>query len=123
MPAKESKKGKANKAYKYRIYPNKAQEELIQKTFGCVRYVYNHFLAERMETYKEKGESLSFYRQNKSLTELKKELEWLQEPDKNALQIALQNLNTAYQTFFRNVKKGVNPGVPKFKSKKDGHKA
>ena len=123
MPAKESKKGKANKAYKYRIYPNKAQEELIQKTFGCVRYVYNHFLAERMETYKEKGESLSFYRQNKSLTELKKELEWLQEPDKNALQIALQNLNTAYQNFFRNVKKGVNPGFPKFKSKKNGHKA
>ena len=119
----KKKEGKANKAYKFRIYPNKAQEELIQKTFGCVRYVYNHFLAERIEAYNERGESLSFYQQNKSLTALKKELEWLQEPDKNALQIALQNLNTAYQNFFRNVKKGVNPGFPKFKSKRDSHKA
>ena len=39
-------------SYKFRIYPNKAQEELIQRTFGCVRFVYNHYLAQRIEQYK-----------------------------------------------------------------------
>lgn len=111
------------KAYKYRIYPNREQEILIQKTFGCARFVYNHFLEERIRAYKENCESCTFFQQNKSLTGLKKEFEWLQEPDKNALQNALRNLNTAYQNFFRNVKKGGVPGFPKFKSKKNGHKS
>ena len=113
----------ANKAYKYRIYPNCEQEVLMQKTFGCVRFVYNHFLEDRITVYKENGESRTFFQQNKALTELKKEFEWLQEPDKNALQNALRNLNTAYQNFFRRVKQGGAPGFPKFKSKKNGHKS
>ena len=113
----------ANKAYKFRIYPNKAQEELIQKTFGCVRFVYNHFLADRKEAYETSKESRTMFQQNKALTELKQEHEWLQEPDKNALQYALRDLNTAYQNFFRNVKKVVNPGFPKFKSKKNDRKS
>ena len=113
----------ANKAYKFRIYPNKAQEELIQKTFGCVRFVYNHFLADRKEAYETSKESRTMFQQNKDLTVLKQEHEWLQEPDKNALQYALKDLNTAYQNFFRNVKKGANPGFPKFKSKKNDRKS
>lgn len=107
-----------NKAYKFRLYPNKAQEELIQKTFGCVRFVYNHFLEDRITAYKENGESRTFFQQNKMLTELKQEFSWLQEPDKNALQNALRDLNTAYLNFFRRVKQGVAPGFPQFKSKK-----
>ncbi len=113
----------ANKAYKYRIYPNSEQELLIQKTFGCVRFVYNHFLADRITAYKENGESRTFFQQNKMLTDFKKEYVWLQEPDKNALQLALKNLNTAYQNFFRNVKKGGTPGFPKFKRKHDNQKS
>jgi putative transposase len=112
-----------NKAYKFRIYPNKAQEELIQKTFGCVRFVYNYFLADRKEAYETSKESRTMFQQNKALTALKQEHEWMQEPDKNALQYALRDLNTAYQNFFRNVKKGVNPGFPKFKSKKNDRKS
>ena len=108
----------ANKAYKYRLYPNRAQEELIQKTFGCVRFVYNHFLEDRVTAYKENGESRTFFQQNKMLTALKQEYPWLQEPDKNALQNALRDLNTAYQNFYRRVKQGGAPGFPKFKSKK-----
>lgn len=107
-----------NKAFKFRLYPNKAQEELIQKTFGCVRFVYNHFLEDRITAYKENGESRTFFQQNKMLTELKQEFSWLQEPDKNALQNALRDLNTAYLNFFRRVKQGRAPGFPKFKSKK-----
>jgi len=112
-----------HKAYKYRIYPNQAQEVLFQKTFGCVRFAYNHFLEDRIKAYQEKGESRTFFQQNKALTELKKEYEWLQEPDKNALQNALRNVNAAFQNFFRNVKKGRASGFPKYKSKKNGHKS
>lgn len=111
------------KAFKYRIYPNETQEELIQKTFGCVRFVFNYFLADRKEAYETSKESRTMFQQSKALTALKQEHEWLQEPDKNALQYALRDLNTAYQNFFRNVKKGVNPGFPKFKSKKNGRKS
>jgi putative transposase len=42
---------KTNRAIKYRIKPNKAQEQLLQQTFGCVRLVYNHYLAERINAY------------------------------------------------------------------------
>lgn len=60
------------KAFKYRIYPNKKQQELIQKTFGCCRYVYNYFLDKRITEYKENKKSLSFYDTSKMLTQLKK---------------------------------------------------
>lgn len=113
----------ANRAYKFRIYPNKAQEQLIQKTFGCVRFVYNHFLEDRIIAYKENGESRTFFQQNKMLTAFKQEYEWLKEPDKNALQNALRDLNAAYQNFFRRVKNGEKPGFPKFKSKKFDRKS
>lgn len=113
----------ANKAYRYRIYPNKAQEELIQKTFGCVRFVYNHFLEERKSVYENNGENRSFFQQNKSLTVLKQEYPWLKEPDKNALQNALRDLDSAYKNFFRGIRNGKKIGFPKFKSKKTDKKS
>ncbi len=113
----------ANKAYLYRLYPTKEQEALIQKTFGCVRFVYNHFLNDRMAEYRENGKSRTFFQQNKALTALKREYPWLQEPDKNALQYALRDLNVAYQNFFRGVKKGQHTGFPKYKSKKRDRKS
>lgn len=60
------------KAFKYRIYPNKKQKELIQKTFGCSRFVYNYFLDLKINEYKNNGKSLSFYDTSKLLTQLKK---------------------------------------------------
>lgn len=102
---------------KFRLYPNKEQENLILRTFGCCRFVYNHFLAERMEQYKQTGKSPTRFQQDKSLTALKKELEWMREVDATALQAALQSLDIAYQNFFRRVKQGQKPGYPKFKSK------
>ncbi|SEF89263.1 IS200/IS605 family element RNA-guided endonuclease TnpB [Lachnospira multipara] len=102
------------KAYKYRIYPNKKQIELIHKTFGCVRYVYNYYLAKRQEVYEKESRTMGYNECSKDLTTLKKELEWLKEPDKCALQNSLKDLNAAYGNFFRD--KSV--GHPKFKSKK-----
>lgn len=57
------------------------------------------------------------------MTQLKKSLEWLKEVDATALQSALRDLDTAYQNFFRRVKKGEKPGYPKFKSKKNRHQS
>ncbi len=107
-------------SYKFRIYPNKAQENLIQRTFGCVRFVYNHYLAQRMDIYKEIGKVPTRFTQDKDLTELKRQEEtaWLREVDATALQSAIRDLDDAYQHFFRRVKNGERSGFPRFKSKR-----
>lgn len=106
-------------SYKFRLCPNAAQRNLIQRTFGCARFVYNHFLAERIAQYREAGKAPTRFQQDKELTALKQKLEWLQEPDKCALQNALKYLDAAYKNFFRRVKNGEKPGFPKFKSKRN----
>ena len=106
------------KAYRYRIYPNKQQQELIQKTFGCVRFVYNYYLAKRKEMYENDKITFTYNMCSKDLTSLKKEYEWLKEPDKDSLQKSLKDLDSAYQKFFRE-----HTGYPKLKSKKDRHKS
>lgn len=107
------------KSYKFRIYPNKAQEELIQKTFGCCRFVYNQTLAHRQELYEKEGKSMSkFDCINYVVRVLKREYEWLGEIDKFSLQNAVSNMDNAYQRFFKEHK-----GYPKFKSKKESRKS
>ena len=101
------------KAYKYRIYPSKRQKELLAKTFGSCRYVYNHYLAMKIDLYKDSKKSMSYYQCCSDLTSLKKELEWLKEVDSTALQSSLKDLDAAYQKFFKK-----HTGFPKFKSKK-----
>lgn len=101
------------KAYKFRLYPNKQQEELINKTFGCCRFVYNRYLAKRIELYKNNKETYSYKQCSSDLTNLKKELVWLKEPDKFSLQNSLKDLEAAYKKFFKE-----KAGFPKFKSKK-----
>ena len=107
------------KAYKFRIYPNKTQESLLQKTFGCVRFIYNYFLDRRIKAYEQNKKTISYNECSKELTQLKKEKKWLKEPDKSSLQNALKNLDTAYKNFFNRQK----VGFPKFKSKKNRYKS
>ena len=104
----------AEKAYKYRIYPNKKQQELIQKTFGCCRFVYNYYLNARINMYKESKTTMTYNMCSSDLTQLKKTYEWLKEVDATALQSSLKDLDIAYKNFFRD--KSI--GFPKFKSKK-----
>lgn len=106
-------------SYKFRIYPNTEQQTLIQKTFGCCRFVYNHFLAQRIAEYKSTGKAPTRFQQDKMLTSMKKELPWLKEVDATALQSSVQTLDSAYQDFFRRVKSREKTGYPKFKSKKN----
>lgn len=102
-------KSMANKAYKFRIYPNEEQKILFAKTFGCVRFIYNQMLSDKIAHYKETGMKL-----NNTPAQYKKEFEWLKEVDSMALCNAQMNLQTAYNNFFRSPK----VGFPKFKSKK-----
>lgn len=103
------------KSYKFRIYPNKEQQAILARYFGSVRFVYNHFLAERKKQYEETSRSDNYYAQAKALTELKhsEEFSWLSEINSQTLQHALRHLETAYVNFFRGKAK-----FPTFKSKK-----
>ena len=99
------------KAYKLRIYPTDSQRELIEKTFGCTRYIYNNFLAERKNKYEESKTKVHVYEQLKELTDLKREKEWLREIDSCALQACVYNLDDAFQKFFK------GNGYPRFRAK------
>ena len=103
------------KAYKYRIYPNKEQQELINKHIGCCRYVYNLCLEKKINAYKDSKENLSCFSLIKLLPSLKKEQEtsFLKEVNSLSLQATIRNLDSAYQRFFKEKK-----GFPKFKSKR-----
>jgi putative transposase len=88
------------KAYKFRIYPNKTQRKLLAQTFGNCRFVYNYFLARRKSVYEIEQKSMSYTDCSKELTQLKKEFEWLKECDAIALQQSLRDLDKAYKIFF-----------------------
>lgn len=107
------------KAYKYRLYPNKQQEEQIQKTFGCCRFVYNQTLAYRKNLYETKKEFISRIDCNNWKNKfLKVQYEWLKKVDKFALDNAVINMDSAYQKFFKE-----HTGYPKFKSKRSNKKS
>lgn len=106
-------------SYKFRLYLNREQENLILRTFGCCRFVFNRYLALRKDTYEQTGKTLNYYACAKDMTTLKQQEEtlWLKEVDATALQSSLRDLDDAYQHFFRRVKKGEKPGYPRFKSR------
>ena len=104
------------KGFKFRIYPNAEQQKIINQTLGCARFVYNHFLAVRRDSWQEKHESVTYVKSSRMLTELKchPDFVWLKSVDRMALQEAMRNLDRAFQNFFKK-----HSGYPKFKSKHD----
>ena len=102
-----------NKSFKVRIYPNKEQQVLLEKTFGASRFVYNHFLRLKSYLYQEFKIQITYNHTSKMLTELKRQKFWLKVPDKWALQNALKDLDNAYKKFY------IGFGYPKFKRKGD----
>lgn len=111
------------RAYKFRIYPDDFQISLIEQTFGCCRFVYNHFRAARETAYQTSGLSLSYNQQATQIPKLKQEFEWLKSVDSTALQSACRQLDTAYQNFFRGLKTGKKVGYPKFRTKHSSSQA
>ena len=98
------------KAYKFRLYPNKEQQEYFAKCFGCVRFIYNKMLEDKINYYKETGQML-----HNTPAQYKKQFLFLKEVDSFALANAQLDLEQAYKNFFRD--KSI--GFPKFKRKKD----
>ncbi len=103
-----------NKAYKFRIYPSAEQKTMFAKTFGCVRFIYNQMLSDKIKYYEQTKQKL-----NNTPAQYKKEYEWLKEVDSLALANAQLNLQAAYNHFFRSPK----TGFPKFKSKHKSRKS
>lgn len=121
-----------NKAYKFRIYPNKKQIELINKTIGCSRFVFNFFLGKQkdkdaywyiveemvqngqLQTNNWKGKCLNKYETVKSVKDLKKQYTFLKEVDSIALQKSIENLADSFDRYYKKQNK-----YPRFKSKKN----
>ena len=109
------------RAIKLRLYPNKQQEQTLQKVLGCYRFVYNHMLARKQEAYKSDKTNLG-------LTELSKyfhhellkdeQYQWLKEQNTKVMQQSIRQMLTAYDKFFKEHK-----GFPKFKGKRDKQSA
>ena len=108
------------KAYKYRLYPTKAQEVLLAKHFGCARYIYNYGLERKIKSYSETKKSVSRFTIQADLPKMKKAeaTKWLSEVNSLSLQAALLNLDMAFTRFFKEKK-----GFPKFKSKHDNRQS
>lgn len=105
-----------NKAYKYRIFPTKEQIQFINKTFGSCRFIYNKMLEFRINDYKENKDVDGYKFKKRTVTEVKREFDFLAEVNTDALGYESKFLDKAYQNFFRNPQ--VN-GFPRFKSKYD----
>lgn len=131
------------KGYKYRIYPTEEQKKLFAQSFGHCRFVWNWALETKNKDYEKKkeeldkkiqeaearGEKLSekelkiktlsnYDLNNLMCSELKGKYDWLSDVNSQCLQFSIRNLNTAFNNFFRNLKKGVEPGFPEKKKRK-----
>jgi putative transposase len=105
------------RAFRYRFYPTPDQADLLNRTFGCVRYVYNRALAERSRAWTQDQRRVTHAETDRMLTAWKRdpETEWLTEPSKGPLQATLRDLQGAFVNFWQKRAK-----YPRFKSKRRG---
>lgn len=106
------------KTFKYRLYPNSKQEELIKKHIGSCRFIYNLALETKLTAYAGNKINLSCFELMKQLPDLKKELPWLRETNSQSLQAKVTNLDSAFTSFFKG-----HANFPKFKSKYRGNQS
>lgn len=107
----------SNKAYKFRIYPNKEQRVMFAKTFGCVRFVYNYYRYKNKSLYGKTNKFLSYSHCAKDMAALKMEHPFLKEVDSISLQQSLRHLDKAYKNFSKNS----GFGYPNVKEKHSNH--
>lgn len=109
------------RAIKVRLYPNKEQEQKINKTLGCYRFVYNHMLAIKQQQYNENKKSLGLKELSKyfyGTLRKDEQYSWLKEENTRVMQQSIRQMLSAYEKFFKQ-----HNGFPKFKSKKDKQSA
>jgi putative transposase len=105
------------KNYRYRIQPTKKQTKALENVLEECRWLYNHFLSGRKDSWETKQEGVTYYDQTRSLPNLKKERASLNEVHSQTLQNVAVRVDLAFQAFFRRTKKGEKPGYPRFKGK------
>ena len=101
----------ARKAFLYRLYPSRAQERLLDATLETCRFFYNDCLAERRTAYQERGETVGKYEQLRRVKERKATNPWAKGVHSHVLQTVVQDLDKAFDAFFRRVKAGENPAI------------
>ena len=109
------------RAIKVRLYPNKMQEQELNKVLGCYRFVYNHMLARRKDAYEVEKKSLSYNELSEYFFNVLRKDEqyaWLAEQNSAVMQQAIKQMDGAYQNFFKQ-----GNGFPKFKRRKDKQSA
>ncbi|MBW4567841.1 MAG: transposase [Tolypothrix carrinoi HA7290-LM1] len=108
------------KAYRYRFYPTTEQEQILRRTIGCVRLVFNRALAARTEAWYERQERVDYVQTSAMLTQWKKleDLQFLNEVSCVPLQQGLRHLQTAFTNFF-----ALRAKYPNFKKKRNGGSA
>ncbi len=105
------------KTFQYRIYPTHSQRKRMESTIETCRRFYNDCLAERKEAYELRGETIGKYSQLKKVKVLKNGNPYAKNIHSHVLQVAVADLDRAFQVFFRRVKAGETPGYPQFKGK------
>jgi putative transposase len=103
------------KTFKYRLYPNKQQQRLLEQQFEECRWLYNHLLAARRDAWEQRQESLRLYDQQATLPALKAERPTLAGVQSQVLQNVAVRIDLAFQAFFRRCKAGEEPGYPRFR--------
>lgn len=105
------------KAYKFRLYPTKKQEEKLFWTLNRCRELYNAALSERKDAYRIAGKSISYYEQKRDLPEIKQIRTEYNDIHSQVLQDVLLRLKRAFDRFFERVKDGEKPGYPRFQGR------
>jgi len=106
-----------NITYKYRLFPTKRQQTILDKTLEECCWLYNHFLKERKTSWGKNKKSLSYHSQTVSIPRLKKKRPSLTSVYSQVLQNVAMRVDLAFKAFFRRVKTGKKPGYPRFKGK------
>jgi putative transposase len=105
------------KMFRYRLYPTRKQETTLNETLAECRWLYNHLLEKRKETYEQDGTGLSCYQQQATYTILKQEHPSLSIVHSQVLQNVAVRIDLAFKAFFRRCKAGEKPGFPRFRGK------
>ena len=103
------------KTFKYRLYPTKQQQRLLNRQLEECRWLYNHLLAERRDAWEQRQESTGLYDQQATLPALKAARPTLAGVHSQVLQNVAVRLDLAFQAFFRRVRSGETPGYPRFR--------
>ena len=106
-----------HKTFKYRLYPSKSQLVYLDRTLETCRCWYNHCLAERKDAWENEKKSIGKFEQLASVKDYRRENSYAAQVHSHIMQVVVQDLDKAFQAFFRRVKSGETPGYPRFKGR------